>query len=358
MTMLMQVNSPATEHILACEAALDRTLVDRREVECWNHAWTEPAACWSKAVADQARRLGSSPLSPEDVLAGERVAASPVFVCGPPRSGTTLMRDLLDGHPALAVLPAEGRFFAHFAPRSLADQDVAVTGECETWVKNLANPTHQRPFWLLGRSAIPHSGYVRFARAYLAWSKVLAHHDLAARVQTAAALALAQTVSRDISALRRSVDKTPGYEFRLQSIWSRWPNAKVIYLLRDPAAVAASYERGVERAGLAQVRIPRLMGNLVMSHLAARWALRCAPEARFCVIDYDRLVQDRAREMARVASFLGIAWSDCLLEQTILGHRSEPNSSFPGMLRVAFSPRNTLQGALLSLALRSKARVR
>src|SRR5438128_164057 len=39
------------------------------------------------------------------------IGASPVFVCGPARSGTTLLMRLLDSHPDLAVLPGETYFY-------------------------------------------------------------------------------------------------------------------------------------------------------------------------------------------------------------------------------------------------------
>lgn len=51
-------------------------------------------------------------------LDGQRTARAvaiqdrPVFIGGPGKSGTTLVRSLLDGHPQLAVYPVEGCLYA------------------------------------------------------------------------------------------------------------------------------------------------------------------------------------------------------------------------------------------------------
>jgi hypothetical protein len=38
----------------------------------------------------------------------------PVFICGHPRSGISLLRNLLDGHPQLVVYPEETSFFRRY----------------------------------------------------------------------------------------------------------------------------------------------------------------------------------------------------------------------------------------------------
>ena len=39
---------------------------------------------------------------------------NPVFICGAPRSGTTLLSNLLDGHSELLVLPSETHILQYF----------------------------------------------------------------------------------------------------------------------------------------------------------------------------------------------------------------------------------------------------
>jgi hypothetical protein len=335
----------AVAHILACEAELDRVLLDWRDLDCWNHAWEEPAVRWSQAVWARAVELGPLPLASADVATGECLASNPVFICGAPRSGTTLVRDLLDGHPELAVLPAEGRFFTHFDD-GRAPAPNAVEEHGQAWLRNLANPNHQRPFWLLGRSDQRDSRYVRFARTMLAWNDTLARLDLGRRLLPATALALTQ----DIAPLRRTVDKTPGYEFHLPWIWSHLSEAKVIHLVRDPAAIAASYRAGLARTRLRSAPVARVLRNVASSFLRARLAQRSAPKGRYLVVHYEDLAADRAQQLRRIAAFLEIGWEDTLLEQTIMGCPAQPNSSFHGSARAAYAPANASERFWLTVA--------
>ena len=56
----------------------------------------------------------------------------PVFVVGYPKSGTTLALALLDGHPQLAVIPGETRWFT--------DPEPTLAELHERWIHFLVNP--------------------------------------------------------------------------------------------------------------------------------------------------------------------------------------------------------------------------
>ena len=66
---------------------------------------------------------------------------SPVFIGGIPRSGTTLLRSLLDGHPQLLVHPGRTGFFSIFVPAArgkntkeriaLAERTLRESGKAE-----------------------------------------------------------------------------------------------------------------------------------------------------------------------------------------------------------------------------------
>jgi hypothetical protein len=338
----------AAADLLSREADLDGALVDRRDIYGWNYAWEQPSVIWASAICDEAERLGAVPLTADEVLAGHLLAASPVFVCGAPRSGTTLVRDLLDSHSALAVLPSEGKFFRLFADASTREQ--LIETETSRCLRNLANPNHQAPFWVLGRSSAGISPYVEFARSFAAWCAALDGHDTAACAQAAAALALTSRATLDISRLRHSVDKSPGYEFHLKWIWARWPKAKVIYLVRNPAEVAASYAAGLARSGIAGKPVGRMLMDVVHSHIATWIAKRYAPAGGLAVVEYAELVADREGTMERLCSFLGIEWEDCLLEQSIFGRAAEPNSSFNGASRTPLATSSWIDRAWLLAA--------
>ena len=116
-------------------------------------ALLEELSAYASLVVREARRLG--PLVPS-TLERERTLAwlqFPVFICGHHRSGTTLMRDLLDGHPELCVLPSEATYFSSF--RYAARRVVAVKDTdrfAADWVQRFINPNFE-PHFLLGRAA-------------------------------------------------------------------------------------------------------------------------------------------------------------------------------------------------------------
>ena len=42
----------------------------------------------------------------------------PIFICGHPKAGTSLVRSILDSHPQLVVYPEETVFFRRYLPQS------------------------------------------------------------------------------------------------------------------------------------------------------------------------------------------------------------------------------------------------
>jgi len=98
------------------------------------------------------------------------------------------------------------------------------------------------------------------------------------------------------------VDKTPRYHFIAQDIHRMYPDAKFIYLWRNPLAVAGSiYETwGGKKTGIKRSHIDLFAGlrNLVEAHKAfAGSAL---------TVKYEDLVADPARVIPRISAYLEI----------------------------------------------------
>jgi hypothetical protein len=62
--------------------------------------------------------------------------------------------------------------------------------------------------------------------------------------------------------------------------------------------------------------------------------------------------------MERIAVFLELDWDDTLLRQTIMGHPTEPNSSFQGTHRPIFQPRTIQERAWLKTAVLTAKMIR
>lgn len=126
---------------------------------------------------------------------GDRLVVSPVFVLSSVRSGSTLLRVVLDSHSLIR------------APHELHVRTLRVRIE-----KDYARRSMR--LLRLDESQLE----------YLLWDRVL-HRELCR------------------SGKRIIVDKTPGNAFVWQRLAECWPAARYVFLLRDPRAMVASLHR-------------------------------------------------------------------------------------------------------------------
>jgi hypothetical protein len=319
--------------VVELEAALDRALPAGPFPRAPTPELLQAGAAWSACVWHNALAAGPIAVPEEDVRRGLDLGARPVFLCGAHRSGTTLLQNLLDGHPALLVLPSEGSFFTQVepllrrAPESLRAQLIG----CE-WLRRLANPSNQRPFWLLGRSTADGSPYVTFTRAFLAWWPVCASH-FAATVPNwpliPVALAYASCRSTHLPArLVRWVEKSPGNEQHLPRLWRAFPEAKAIHIIRDPADVFASRCRIEPRASRPGRRRAQVLRELAATYSLAHEYSSRSDAQRYRLVRYEQLVAERVSVMNAVAKFLDIEIVAELYEPTVADAPALPNTSF------------------------------
>lgn len=305
--------------IVELEVALARLLDGRPDP-----SWLEVGRQWSAAVWARADALGPASLAPEAIARGLALAARPVFVCGAHRSGTSLVRNLLDGHPALAVLPSEGTFYTHLearlAGRSPRDQAAEMGQE---WLRRFANPSNQPPFWLLGRSSAEGSAYVELARRLGAWWAVPDER----RLWPLVAVVLAWAGRRDLAGVERWVEKTPTNERHLARLWAEFPEARVIHVVRRPEDALASHKALMGARWRPGREIAAVYRGLARS---LRIAAERAPSDRYLLVRYEDLVGQREKMGRRLAEFLNIAPLPSLREPTVAGMAVRANSSFAG----------------------------
>src|SRR5581483_6739317 len=180
------------------------------------------AAIRELATSLRERASGVTPEEPPAAL-----VSAPVFVLGYYRSGTTLMLNLLQGHPDVAALPGESRHFNVL--RHLPLDEVH-----DAWIRRLVSPDGQPPFWALGRPwEDGDDGYARFTRRLLAYAAADPDDDLLG----IAAAALADAQGRPA---RLWAEKTPRNELLVDDILSVYPKARFVHVVRDPRATVAS----------------------------------------------------------------------------------------------------------------------
>lgn len=296
---------------------------------------------YAAAVVAEARRRGALPPTAAERGRALEWLDRPVFLCGHHRTGTTLLHDLLDGHPELLVLPSEGTYFTSFPGAARREVPPAeVDHFAAEWICRLVDPNYE-PHFLLGRGAGDDHPSVLFVRRLLGWETAL-RQAWPRRAPFALLLALVVAFA-DVAAPahrpRLWVEKTPLNETRASTFAGAFPRARFIQLVRDPRTTLASaleVGRPPDRdRSFAQARSIGRSLRLARSN-------RRRHRSRYLVVRYEDLAATPEREMERVRDFLGIAPHPSLAIPTVLERPVRSNSSFDrGELGVVVPPRSS-----------------
>lgn len=319
-------------NIVEIEARLDRQLQRPRVTNL--DAARQAATAWSHAVWSAAESVGPPILAASEIEHALAIAHRPVFIFGVHRSGTTLVRDLLDHHPALSVLPADGTMLTNFA-RHLKRLEpggwLRFLG-CE-WLRRLANPINQHPYWLLGRSSAEGSPYLEFARALLAWwplveTRVGSRTTSWPLVAIALANAYCTTGFRSVRALERWVEKTPTNERFLARLTAEFPEARLLHVVRHPFAVFASSRQVARNSGRPSSDEGRILRRMHLSYREAASRSDRPASDSYLLVRHEDLLEDTAGSVRRMASFLGVQPLPVMMRPTANGIPTPSNSSF------------------------------
>jgi hypothetical protein len=215
----------------------------------------------------------------------DRLAPAP-FIVGVGRSGTTLLRLMLDAHPNLAIPPE-----TVFVPELMATADGGADSE----------------------------GVMDFLRSTRRWPDLqIPDEEMAARLGELPALdggAVARamfTLYAERQGKERWGDKTPKYSLHMTDLEQALPEARFVHLIRDGRDVALSRARMVEGRGDPPPPPTRV---------ARRWKRRIH-EARemsrdvthYMELRYEDLVTDTEPSLRRVAEFIELDWDPAMLD--------------------------------------------
>jgi hypothetical protein len=191
----------------------------------------------------------------------DRTAVRPIFIVGCPRSGTTLLRLMLDSHPAISCGPE-----THF---------IGVLEQVMNRWPALERYGFDQDYWYDKLAELVHSF----------------QHDYATR-----------------RGKQRWADKTPRYSLHLPFIDRLFPSSQVIHLIRDGRDVVASHRDswGYKSALGAPDKWRRFI------EAARQWGATAPPE-RYTELRYEELVADPERELRRILDFLGEPWDPAVL---------------------------------------------
>ncbi len=250
----------------------------------------------------------------------EKMLEHGVFLCGPMKSGTTLLLDLLDGHPGLNALPGDSFLRNIF---SLTDQQSFRRQSWrQHWLKRFINPTGQKPFWLLGDDE---NAYVALLNYLDLWLDRLPDEYRRPVLATICSFFCANP-RRSLEATRW-VEKTPGNELHADVLLKHFPEARFIHIVRDPRENLASIKRLYRSRGW-DFAVRGMTGTLARSFELAERNVACFGRDRYLVIRYEDLTGNPEAIMRNIAAFLAIEWRPSLLVPTVNGQSAKANSMY------------------------------
>jgi len=260
-----------------------------------------------------------------------QVESVPVFLTGYPKSGTTLILSLLDGHPQLNVFPKETLFFQYAEAEIRRDRDRGL----ERFVERIFGA---ELFGLEDVLEDPVDSTDYLAELTRLWKSE-------GYRESAFLFAAVEAYGRLIGTGGRRcwVEKTPHTELHVRRLVRWYPNARVIHCNRDPranfAAIAAWHRR--EGWPLDLVRFCTLLSN--------SWSASARNRSILPQLDlrYEDVVDDAEREMKRVCEFLQIDFDERLLVPTLAGRPFGGNSMHEARMKgVSRSSRDRWRSSL------------
>jgi hypothetical protein len=208
-------------------------------------------------------------------------ADRPIFIGACPRSGTTLLRTMLNTHPDIAI-PRETRFMPFAWEHRLK------------W-RNLQRPRTRERF-----------GRVVFESKWTRAERLQTPSDLAIeRIRTApptlgSLVGTCFLLYAEATGKKRWGDKRPMYARYLDSVFTFFPDAQYINLIRDPRASVAS----MRKLNWYEGDIVPGLDLWVRSVRAVEPWRNALPGDQFFDIRYEDLVADPVDVLERVADYL------------------------------------------------------
>ena len=218
---------------------------------------------------------------------GDERARQAVFVVGMERSGTSLLRSILNGSRELAVAP-ETHFVNRWLPR-WAGQDAS-------------NPMVFERFWN-EFTASQHFAKLQ-VEPDLVWDSlrdggIECWRDVHVGLLAAFASARGRV---------RLGEKVPAYFRHIDRLLEWYPDARIVYSVRDPRAVVASH-RVLDEPWAAGSDYELCRKWRQRASAAVRWAEHPQVE----IVRYEDLVDDAGHTVRAICRFVGIEPSDEML---------------------------------------------
>jgi len=226
-----------------------------------------------------------------------------VFILGNPRSGTSLLRLMLNSHPFMTAPPESGFlhwWYSKYGAWNL--HDAKAVARIQEFVNDLLT-SRKIETWKIDKEEL-----IKF---------IMQHQP--ATYGELGSLVYEYWSTLDHKVPQVILDKNNYYIHYLNDLLSIWPEAKFIFLIRDGRDVACSY-LDLQKLDSQSPYKPKL--PVTIEAIATDWLknnqeiyefLSTLPKERWLMLKYEDLVTRTREELTAVTSFLNIEFSDQML---------------------------------------------
>jgi Sulfotransferase family len=219
---------------------------------------------------------------------------APIFIVGPGRSGTTLVRSILSAHPRITI-PAETHFLLHAANHGLRLREA---------------PKDFNKFWEYFKKS------VQFASLDISEASCLRFLEMRKSYSFKDIFDSILVVCQEKAGKPRVGEKTPDHAAFIGYLLDWYPDARIIFLQRDPRAMTASQ---LKTPWVKEKLVPRSWRSalVVGSHLemvaflARYWSdqydMFFAPfqkDARVMLLKYEDMIHNPEENLRRICRFI------------------------------------------------------
>jgi hypothetical protein len=224
------------------------------------------------------------------------------FIVGCGRSGTTLLRSMLDSHPQMAV-PPETYFITRLAARSSSYQPWDDGGR-RRFISDLTEAGG-------------------FQRMELDAGDLTAHLESRRPGNYSAAIRATFEIYAALRSKTRYADKTPAYVLAIPLLASLFPEARFIHIIRDGRDVALSL---VDAGWATDLETAVQYWKL---HVTRGRKAGCRLGGRYLEVRYEELIADPRSALENIGSFIDIPFHPSMLRYENSGRDWAAQSSDP-----------------------------
>ena len=254
----------------------------------------------------------------------------PIFICGHPKSGTTLLVSLFDSHPQLIVYPDETFFFRGFVPE-IRNRDL---DEKLSLAQRYLLHFFERSFTNSGGQNSVESSQDQRLQDYVRTCELMLEDINVHGIQhdgdllSAAIYAYGRTHDKLSSDTLYWIEKTPYNEHFAELIFNWWPDAHCIHIVRDPRDNYVTYQRKHKGLSAEDFSLGWNSSIKVGFNNRERYGKK-----NYLILRYEDLTTNPERSLQQIIDFLGISDEEILRIPTSDGIPWEGNSQFGDKFR-------------------------